>query len=329
MTIPETSVVRADHVDIRSVWPRENGDFTPWLADHLDWLAEDLDLGPLTLEATEVPIPGGRALDILASDSQGRAVAIENQYGIVDHDHLTRALAYAVALQSSDRPVSAVIVIAEGHRDEFMAVADYLNECAAARADQGIRIFLVTVGLERVGNSPVAVRFEAISEPNDWEVAARKAQQAFLSSVDAFFDLLSGDEELKARTIVEDWNRRNGTWVNPATNSLVLFSTNPRVPQQRCHVASLYPDQGGTVWLNPGRLEESQAFDESEMLGLKHLIEANLPPTTSSGKGYYLAFPLKGTDPVRLANVFDWVVSRLDEDPTSGGTGSADINSIV
>lgn len=317
MTIPQAAVVRANRVNIRSVWPRENGDFTPWLADHLEWLAEDLDLGPLTLEAIEVPIPGGRALDILATDSEGRAVAIENQYGIVDHDHLTRGLAYAVALQSSDRPVSAVIVIAEGHRDEFVAVADYLNECAAARGEQGIRIFLVTVALERVGDSPAAVRFEAVAEPNDWEVAARRAQQSVLGSIDAFFDLLSGEAALKARTIVEDWNRREGTWVNPATNSLVMFSANPRVPQKRCHVASLYPDQGGTVWLNPGRLEESQAFDESSLLELKRLIETSLPLTTSSGKGYYLAFRLEDLQPSKLKLVFDWILAQLVEAPAA------------
>ena len=152
-------VTRATSVDIREAWPNEARDFTPWLAEHLEWLAEDLNLGPLDLEATEVAIPGGRSLDILAVDADGQAVAIENQYGVSDHDHLTRGLACAVALQASDRPVSALVVVAESHRDEFVAVADYLNECAAARGEQGIRIFLASVKLEqgpqRPGNGPI------------------------------------------------------------------------------------------------------------------------------------------------------------------------------
>ena len=47
-------VTRATSVDIREAWPNEARDFTPWLAEHLEWLAEDLNLGPLDLEATEV-----------------------------------------------------------------------------------------------------------------------------------------------------------------------------------------------------------------------------------------------------------------------------------
>ena len=85
-------------VDIREVWPGEARDFTPWMADNLDVIGDQLGIAELTLDSIEVPIPGGRALDVLAIDSDGERWAIENQYGVGDHDHLTRGLAYAVAL---------------------------------------------------------------------------------------------------------------------------------------------------------------------------------------------------------------------------------------
>ena len=68
-------------VDIREVWPSEASDFTPWLADHIEVLGEHLGIGELSIEDTEVMIPGGRQLDVLAVDADGGRWAVENQYG--------------------------------------------------------------------------------------------------------------------------------------------------------------------------------------------------------------------------------------------------------
>jgi hypothetical protein len=84
-------------------------DFTPWLADHLEFL-DDLGMGRLDLLGVEVQLPGlGRSLDVLAQTADGHRVAIENQYNGVDHDHLTRGLAYAVGHEAR-----ALVVIAQG-----------------------------------------------------------------------------------------------------------------------------------------------------------------------------------------------------------------------
>ena len=83
--------------------------------------------------------------------------------------------------------------MSEGHRDEFVAVVDYLNECASARGEQGIPVFLASVILQNIGDSPVAVRFEAVAQPNEWEFAARQAQLIALRDTDEFFSLIDED----------------------------------------------------------------------------------------------------------------------------------------
>jgi len=153
-------------VDIRSVWAGEARDFTPWLADHLEVLGTHLGVGDLALDAVEVSATGGRSLDLLALDVNGGRWAIENQYGSADHDHLTRALAYAVALRCR-----AVIVIAEDHREEFIAVADEWNRYAEAFGDAGIRVFLAVVEALRIGDSAPGFRFRLIAGPNEWKIA--------------------------------------------------------------------------------------------------------------------------------------------------------------
>jgi len=68
----------------------------------------------------------------VAQVEDGRKFVIENQYGRGDHDHLTRGLAYAVARRSR-----GLVVVAEEHRDEFRAVAQYLKDLAEQDPERG------------------------------------------------------------------------------------------------------------------------------------------------------------------------------------------------
>jgi len=161
-------IVRPVPVDIRTAWPREDLDLTPWLADNLDFLHE-IGLGELELIDTEVEIPRvRRRLDILATTIDDRKVAIENQYRSVDHDHLTRGLAYAVALDAA-----ALVVIAEKHGDEFIAVAEYLNAASEALGAEGLAVFLVALEVDKVGSFLVP-RFDVVARPNTWRAEVRQ-----------------------------------------------------------------------------------------------------------------------------------------------------------
>ena len=165
-----TQPIPIERVNIREVWPGEARDFTPWMADHVEVLGDQLGIGELFIEAIEVPIPGGRALDVLARDADGAKWAIENQYGVGDHDHFTRGLAYAVALECR-----ALVIVAEDHREEFVAVADEWNRYSEAYGEDGIRVFLAVIEAWQIGESPPGFRFRLLAGPNEWKVAARSS----------------------------------------------------------------------------------------------------------------------------------------------------------
>jgi hypothetical protein len=57
---------RLQALDPRSVWPHEAHDFTPWLLENADALAEALGLD-IELSAAEEPV-GGFALDLVGRD---------------------------------------------------------------------------------------------------------------------------------------------------------------------------------------------------------------------------------------------------------------------
>ena len=80
---------RIESIDLRTAWPDEAKNFTPWLAgeDNLSLLGSVLGL-QLEVEAVEKQV-GPFSADILAKEiGSGRWVLIENQIEITDHTHL-------------------------------------------------------------------------------------------------------------------------------------------------------------------------------------------------------------------------------------------------
>ena len=85
---------RLEPVDVRTVWEKEDRDFTPWLLDHDDRLAEALGID-LEIQQSEHPV-GNFSLDLIGHDLTNDAVLIvENQLSGTDHNHLGQILTYA------------------------------------------------------------------------------------------------------------------------------------------------------------------------------------------------------------------------------------------
>ncbi len=160
----ERVISTLESVDVRSVWPDESSDFTPWLAEpeNLARLGDELGL---TLEpgGTEQAV-GSFSADILCRRLDGGSdeeswVVIENQYGRTDHDHLGKLLTYAAGLNAR-----TVVWIAEEFRDEHRAALDLLN----ASTTQDYAYFGVEIELLRIDSSLPAPRFNIVVQPNDW-----------------------------------------------------------------------------------------------------------------------------------------------------------------
>ena len=147
-------------MDPRKVWPNEESDFTPWLADqaNLAILGDALGM-PLELVAREKAV-GPYSADILCRDSDdGTRVVVENQLGPTDHDHLGKLLTYAAHLGAR-----VVVWIAKSFTDQHRAALDWLNEVS----ETGTRFFGLEIELWRIGDSMPAPKFHVVARPNDW-----------------------------------------------------------------------------------------------------------------------------------------------------------------
>src|SRR6516162_11307593 len=162
-------------VPLREVWAHESNDFTTWLADteNLSLLADTLNLGPLQLQGTEVPV-GNFFIDILARDVDDRMVVIENQFGPTDHTHLGQILTYVAGQEGH----ATVVWIAEVIREEHRAAIDWLN----ASTIEGFDFFAVEIQTLRIGTSAPAPRFNVVAKPNDWSRGVIRASRGAAGS---------------------------------------------------------------------------------------------------------------------------------------------------
>jgi hypothetical protein len=144
------------------VWGNEPQVFTPWLAQNLELLAEALQIDELELKGTEVSA-GDFRLDILAEDTAGNPVIIENQFGATDHRHLGQLISYA-ASQASEL---TVVWVAERFKDDHRAAVDWLN----ANTLEGFDFFAVEIEALRIGDSDPAPFFNVVAKPNNWSKA--------------------------------------------------------------------------------------------------------------------------------------------------------------
>jgi len=140
-------------VEIRTVWPREHADFTPWLQSHIGELDKVLGLG-LTNPQREVGA-GDFRIDLVAETDFGDVV-IENQFGSSDHRHLGQLVTYL-----SHREVQRAIWIVEEGRPEHVKAVETLN-------DRGVgQIWMVTVQAIRISDSPAAPLFAVVAAPSE------------------------------------------------------------------------------------------------------------------------------------------------------------------
>lgn len=107
-------IVKQKKIDLREMWRFEAQDFTPWLAENIDQLGEQIgmDLEVVGREVSVCPY----SADILAKDNNTNTfVVIEN--------HLEKTITYASALDAK-----TIVWIAADFTPEHKKALDWLND---------------------------------------------------------------------------------------------------------------------------------------------------------------------------------------------------------
>ena len=205
--------------DLRSIWPHEALNFTPWVAENVDLLADAVGLD-ITVDETESSV-GDFNVDIYASETgTDRKIIIENQLEDTDHDHLGKLITYA-----SGKGADVVIWVVKHAREEHKAAVEWLNN----HTDDKIGFFLCEIKLFQIGDSQIAPAFTVVERPNDWTKEIRKTasanstQQKRLEYWQAFNDYAFTDANFS-----RIFNKRK-----PTTDHWMDFS----IGSSACHIA--------------------------------------------------------------------------------------------
>ena len=205
--------------DLRSIWPHEALNFTPWVAENVDLLADAVGLD-ITVDETESSV-GDFNVDIYASETgTDRKIIIENQLEDTDHDHLGKLITYA-----SGKGADVVIWVVKHAREEHKAAVEWLNN----HTDDKIGFFLCEIKLFQIGDSQIAPAFTVVERPNDWTKEIRKTasanstQQQRLEYWQAFNDYAVSDANFS-----RIFNKRK-----PTTDHWMDFS----IGSSACHIA--------------------------------------------------------------------------------------------
>ena len=172
---PTPELGKVERVDVRTIWPHEARDFTPWLASRLDLLGDALGMD-LELVRREAGV-GDFSLDILAQERlTGERVVIENQLAGTDHSHLGQILTYAAG-----HDARTVIWVTPRFREEHRAAMDWLNRWTP----EEIAFYGVEVRAIRIGKSLPAPEFRPVAVPNDWSKRTRRT--VLVSDMEQFY----------------------------------------------------------------------------------------------------------------------------------------------
>ena len=146
-------VGKIQRVRLRDVWKHEAVDFTTWLEENIDCLADALDYPLVNVDREQSA--GDFSVDLVGEDNGGKVVVIENQLAKSDHDHLGKLITYLTALDAS-----VGIWIVSEPRSEHVKAAAWLNESSSAA------FYLVKVEAIKIGDSEPAPLLTLITGPS-------------------------------------------------------------------------------------------------------------------------------------------------------------------
>lgn len=133
-------LTRMEPVAVKDIWAHEERNFTPWLADHIEFLTDSLALD-LEVTGTEVRMPHGRKADMVARCGEKTAV-IENQLGPSDDDHFARLLYYG-----SCQNAEILIWVATSFKPIHRKNMEWINKA------KGVDAYCVELSTWKVGNA--------------------------------------------------------------------------------------------------------------------------------------------------------------------------------
>lgn len=141
--------------EIRKIWPNEEKQLSPWIADNIDSLNDTLNL-QIEIEGKEEKVDNFR-LDLVGTDNTSQMpVIIENQFGSSDHDHLGKLITYSAAKEAG-----IMIWIANEIQTAHKTAIEWLNKISP----QEMTFYGIELEVFQIDDSLPAPNFRIVAGP--------------------------------------------------------------------------------------------------------------------------------------------------------------------
>jgi len=287
-------------MDVRTQWPKEDKDFTPWLAqdDNLAALGEALGGLDLELDTTEASV-GPYSADILAKTIDGYVV-IENQLGKTDHDHLGKALTYASFLDAK-----TIVWIATQFTEEHHKAIEWLNE----KTDD-ISLYAVVLELWKIDDSRPAVRFNVISKPADVRTSDVKEQVNLSPTKEiqlAFWQMLR-DKLIGDNILSSARPARPRYWYNVSIGNSKIYISNTLHAGQGVVSARLCIKKSVAAQALPQLMKQKENIEKE--LGVELQWDSN---PDAQAKFISISRNMNISDRASWDNDIDWLANKIKD----------------
>lgn len=287
--------------DLRTVWPHEALDFTPWLAkdENIELLSDAVGL-EITVDETESSV-GDFNVDIYASETgTDRKIIIENQLEDTNHDHLGKLITYA-----SGKSADVVIWLVKHAREEHKAAIEWLNN----HTDDKIGFFLCEIKLYKIGNSEPAVKFEVIEKPNDWTKGVKKNDSANETQQQRYeYWIAFQDYAFSNSTFSKEFKRRKPSydhWMNFSIGSSACQIAVSQIRKSNNLIVEIYINDNKDLF---SLLEENK--DEIENV-IGYSLEWNELPNKKSSRIIAYKQSVDFNDKSKWNEQFNWLVDIM------------------
>lgn len=139
---------------VRQIWKDEARDFSTWLEENIEVLSDVMDFN--IIDVAREQTMGNFYVDLLAQDSDGNRIVIENQLNKSDHDHLGKVITYLASFDAT----KAIWIVTDARTEHIQAI-NWLNEV------KDVNFYLVKLEAIKIGDSKPAALFTLIVGPSE------------------------------------------------------------------------------------------------------------------------------------------------------------------
>jgi hypothetical protein len=225
---------KVQRLPLREVWRHEALDFTTWLQENIDVVGDAVNVS--FTEAEREQSAGDFSVDLVARDSSGDPVVIENQLEKSNHDHLGKLLTYLVAFEAK----TGIWIVSEP-RPEHVSAITWLNESSSAS------FYLLKVEAIKIADSPPAPLLTLVVGPSEEgrEVGKKKKELAEQDAVLLRFWAQLLDKAQEKTLLHADVPPKRGNWLIVSTGApgltygYVVLKDDARVELYIDHIAGV------------------------------------------------------------------------------------------